>query len=124
MESRLHSVISVVLALFFVGLCIVQLGDPDPVTWILIYGYMVVLLMLNVWKKLPKVASALPMIAAIVGAVMLWPVESQAAATHLESRSAFEWTRESLGLSLCAIACVYVLVRSWLRKAENPWVME
>ncbi len=115
MESRLHLVISLVIALIFVGFAAVQYNDPDPITWIAIYGMMALLLLVNAYRRLPISVSVLPMLAAIVGAILLWPDEYQGIANKMDSRPGVELARESLGLAICALSCAYVAWRSWVR---------
>lgn len=115
MESRLHLVISIVIALIFVGFAAVQYNDPDPLTWIAIYGMMALLLSLNAYRRLPISVSVLPMLAAILGAILLWPDEYQGIANKMDSRPGVELARESLGLAICALGCGYVAWRSWAR---------
>ena len=38
METRVHTGIGIVLALIFGAFAAVQYNDPDPLTWIAIYG--------------------------------------------------------------------------------------
>ena len=116
MESRLHSVISTVMALMFAAFAAVQYNDPDPLTWIAIYSLMAVLLLLNAYRRLPLSVSLLPMLAAIVGTVLLWPDEYQGITDKMDSRPGVELARESLGLALCALGCMYVAWRSWARR--------
>lgn len=121
MESQVHSVISGVLALMFVAFAVVQYNDPDPWTWVAIYGLMVGLLIANIFRRLPGGVSLLPMVAALVGCYFLWPDQYIGLTGKMDSRPAVELARESLGLLICALACLYVGVRSWMRRPKRPW---
>jgi hypothetical protein len=121
MENRLHTVIGILFALLFLAFAIVQYNDPDPLTWILVYGFMVVLHLVSIRMRLSVVVSLLPMGAAIVGAFLLWPDEYIGLTGKMDSRPAVEFARESLGLAVCALGCAYVFVRSWMRAPKRPF---
>jgi Transmembrane family 220, helix len=121
MENRSHSVIAGILGLIFVAFAVLQFNDPDPFTWISVYGLMVVLVSVNIWRRLPMMVSFLPMVMALIGAYWLWPDSYMGLSGKMASRPGVELARESLGLCICACACAYVLWRSWVRRPRHPW---
>jgi hypothetical protein len=115
METGVHRVIGIVLGLVFASFAVVQYNDPDPLTWISVYGFMVLLVVVSILQRLPVVVSLVPMLAAIVGAVLLWPDRYMGLEKGMDSHINIELARESLGLGICALGCGYVGVRSLLR---------
>jgi hypothetical protein len=115
METKVHSVIGAILALIFGAFAALQLNDPDPLTWIAVYGVVVAMLVGSIFRPLPMFVCILPMLAAMVGAVLLWPNEFQGLSGKMDSRPGVELARESLGLILCALACGYLAIRSVVR---------
>ncbi len=115
METRVHTGIGIVLALIFGAFAAVQYNDPDPLTWIAIYGCLVVMHVWSIFKPIPLFICLFPMIAAIVGAVLLWPEEFQGLTGKMDSRPGVELARESLGLIICALGCMYLTIRSVVR---------
>lgn len=120
-ENRLHQVIGIVLVLLFIAFAAVQYNDPDPWVWIAIYGGAAALIGASTFRRLPMAVSLLPMLGAIVGAIWLWPDAYVGLAGKMDSRPGVELARESLGLVIVAVACAYVLWRSWARRpATQP----
>ena len=121
MESRFHIVISGVLALMFVVFATLQYNDPDPLIWISIYGMIAVLMITNIWRRIPVMISIATMVAALAGCYFLWPQEYQGLSGKMDSRPNVELARESLGLLISAVACLYLWLRGWMRMPKRPW---
>lgn len=121
MERPAFRILGIVLTLVFVAFAVVQYNDPDPIVWIAIYAAMAGMCAASCFKRLPYLVSLLPMLAAILGAVALWPDEFIGLDGKMDSRPNVELARESLGLVICALACAYVCWRSWVRRSPaNP----
>ena len=121
MENRSHSVIAGILSLMFIVFAGLQFNDPDPMTWISVYGVILVLLVVNILRRLPMMVSFLPMAGALVGAYLLWPDSYEGLGPTMEAHPNIELARESLGLCICALASAYVMWRSWVRRPKVPW---
>lgn len=118
-------IINFLLAVAFLLFAFVQVNDPDPVVWILIYGSMAVLCILAMFRIYPRKL----IIAAIVifagYSVMFW----SGVRTWLQQDSLgvlvddvakmehpyIEQAREFLGLMICLIVLMVLLAQS-LRK--------
>lgn len=115
MESRPHIVVSTALSLMYVAFMLVQFNDPDPETWVPVYGAMVLLTVLNIFKALPPMVGILPMVGMLALAVWLWPAEYKGVTGDMRHNPEIEMARESLGLVVCAIGCGYVAWRGRVR---------
>jgi Transmembrane family 220, helix len=105
----------------FIVFAALQFNDPDPITWVAVYGAILVLLLVNIWRRLPMMVSFLPMAGALVGAYLLWPESYDGLAHKMDGHPNVELARESLGLGICALASAYVMWRSWVRRPKAPW---
>ena len=61
------------LALLFLAFTIVQFNDPDPVLWIMIYGSMVAVCVMAVYKLYYPKVMILQAILYIIYCILLWP---------------------------------------------------
>ena len=118
-------VVSSILALMFFSFAFVQLNDPDPVLWIIIYLSMAAICILAIFKKYSKIVMAVLAAGYLVYAVILFPglvewlqskdksllFDDLAKMQHLY----LEESREFLGL----IICLAVLTVYWLRSTNS-----
>lgn len=100
-------IVSYIFAALFLASAYVQLNDPDPVIWVLIYMVAAILAVVATTKLLPWwtyfVAGAL----FLAGAVFQWPPHYEGVFFDdlaLMRNMNIEEARESLGLAICAIA--------------------
>lgn len=116
-------IVNFLLAAMFLVFAFVQINDPDPVIWILIYGIMAVFCIMAIFEFYPKKF--------LIGVLVLYALYSlvylPGLAQWLRSDNKadlfdniakmenlyIEESRESLGLFICIIVLVFYLVRSW-----------
>lgn len=120
MESIIHKVIGIVLAVVFGVLAVLHFWDEDPLTWPSVYGMFMALVLVNIFRPLPFVISLIPMLGALAGAVLLWPEHHQDFSFQMENFGEGGLSSESLGLLVGAAACAYLSVRSWRRLRLMP----
>jgi len=114
------------LALMFMGFASLQLNDPDPALWILIYGSMSVVCVMAIFEYyIPKLMIALAA-GFLVYCVILWP--GVAEWLQQENKSVLfddvmkmdhlyiEESREFLGLLICLAVLVFYFLRSLRKK--------
>ena len=115
-------VVNLVLAGMFLLFAFVQINDPDPVLWILIYGAMAVICILAAFGIYSRIALSLLTVAFVAYAIILLPgfnewlqqddksvlFDDLAKMDHLY----IEESREFLGLMICVVVLVVQLVRS------------
>lgn len=103
-----------VVALLFAYAAFVQLNDPDPIRWLLIYGSIVVVSVVSIFGQVPKLVFAgLACVAGLWALTLLPGVLSAAALTGTEEE------RELTGLVLVAVASA-VLARSGAIPQGDP----
>lgn len=115
-------VVNFLLAAMFMLFAFVQLNDPDPVIWILIYGSMAVFCILAMFEFYPqKVMIAVLIVFAVYSVtyfdgVMAWLQSENKAALFDEVAKMETWyieeAREFLGLLICIIVLGFYLLRS------------
>jgi transmembrane protein TMEM220 len=122
-------IVNLVLAVMFLLFAFVQINDPDPVVWILIYGAMAVTCVLAAfhhYSKAFKIAMAILMVAYLAYSLVYIPgfmewlaqpdrsvlFDDIAKMQHLY----IEEAREFLGLMICVVVLIVQLVR--IRKPQ------
>ena len=115
-------IVNFLLAAMFLVFAFVQVNDPDPVIWILIYGIMAVFCIMAIFEFYPKKF--------LIGVLVLYALYSlvylPGLAQWLRSDNKadlfdniakmenlyIEESRESLGLFICVIVLAFFLYRS------------
>jgi hypothetical protein len=115
-------VVNFFLAVVFVLFAFVQVNDPDPVIWILIYGAMAVICVLAMFSFYPrKFLIGLLVLFVLYGLVFIpgvieWLKQDNKSALFDEIAKMrhpyIEETREFLGLFICIAVLVLQLVRA------------
>lgn len=115
-------IVNFLLAAMFLVFAFVQINDPDPVIWILIYGIMAVFCIMAIFEFYPKkfligvlVLYALYSLVYLPGLAQWLRSDNKAALFDNIAKMEnlyIEESRESLGLFICIIVLVFYLVRS------------
>jgi hypothetical protein len=110
------------LAIMFMLFAFVQVNDPDPVIWILIYGIMAVFSIMAIFEFYPKkfliavlVLYVLYSFVYIPGVAEWLRTENKAALFDNVAKMEnlyIEESREYLGLLICVIVLIFYLYRS------------
>lgn len=115
-------IVNFILAVMFLTFAFVQVNDPDPVIWILIYGAMAVLSIMAIFEFYPKkfligllVLYGIYSLVYIPG-VLEWLKQDNKALLFDDiakmQHPYIEESREFLGLIICISVLVFYLVRS------------
>jgi hypothetical protein len=113
---------SLVLALMFLLFAVLQINDPDPFLWIVIYGSMAAVCVMAAFKYYVKPLLWVQLAGFVVYTVILWPGVSQwlqqdnkgvlfdegMKMQHLY----IEESREFLGLVICMVVLLIQIIRS------------
>ena len=115
-------VVNFLLAVMFLFFAFLQVDDPDPLIWILVYGGMAVLGVLAMFDRyFPKVIATLIVIFVAysliyINGVREWLGEDNKALLFDDlakmQHPYIEETREFMGLWICIIVLVFYFVRS------------
>ena len=121
-------VINFLLALMFLVFAFLQVNDPDPALWILIYGAMSVVCMMAIFESYNrKLLFALIMLYSVY-CYFLWPGISEW--FRQEDKSVLfddvmkmehlyiEESREFLGLIMSMVVVLFYIIRSYRSKLE------
>ena len=118
-------IFSSILALMFFSFAFVQLNDPDPVLWIIIYLSMAAICILAIFNKYYKIVMAILAVGYLIYAVILFPGLVEWLQTENKSllfddiakmqHIYIEESREFLGL----IICLAVLAVYWFRSTNS-----
>ncbi|MEX2233021.1 MAG: transmembrane 220 family protein [Cyclobacteriaceae bacterium] len=118
-------ILNLVLAILFIVFAFVQINDPDPVIWILIYGAMAVACVLAAFDHYyPKVLLALLIAYVAYSTVFLSGVvewlQSENKSMLFDDLAKMQYpyieeSREFLGLLICILVLVLHMVRARLR---------
>lgn len=116
-----------VLAVMFLVFAFLQINDPDPVLWILIYGIMAVFCVMAMFAYYPRKVLWGALVAALAYSILYFPgvrewwhtpdhsalFDNVAKMEHLY----IEESREFLGLMICVIVLAFHLIVSRRRAA-------
>jgi hypothetical protein len=115
-------IVNLILAVMFLLFAFVQVNDPDPVLWILIYGSMAVVCILAAFRVYSRIALVILLVAFLAYAIILLPGFNEW--LKQDDKSALfddiakmdhiyiEETREFLGLLICCAVVILQLIRS------------
>lgn len=118
-------VVNFILAIMFLGFAFLQLNDPDPARWILIYGVMAVFCIAAMFEVYARKAILAVMI--IYGIYSVFYINGVTEWLQQEDLSVLfddvakmeyiyiEESREFLGLIICIIVLAFYLYRSGKR---------
>jgi hypothetical protein len=115
-------VANLILAVMFLAFAFVQVNDPDPLLWILIYGAMAVVCVLAAFDYSSRIAMVILLVGFLAYSILLLPglrewlaqddksvlFDDIAKMQHLY----IEEAREFLGLIICIVVLGLNLVRS------------
>ena len=115
-------IVNFLLAVMFLLFAFVQINDPDPVVWILIYGAMAVISIMAIFEFYPKKFLIGLLVLYLAYSVFYFPgvlewlqhdnksalFDEVAKMEHLY----VEESREFLGLMICVATLVFYLIRS------------
>ncbi|HEX6224750.1 MAG TPA: transmembrane 220 family protein [Chryseolinea sp.] len=121
-------IVNFILAVLFLLFAFVQINDPDPVLWILIYGAMAVLSIMAIFEFYPtKFTIGLLVLYALYGIVYVPGVlewlkqEDKSMLFDDVAKMQYpyvEEAREFLGLFVCIIVLIIFIVRARRRKKK------
>lgn len=118
--------LSIFFALMFIGFAALQVNDPDPIIWILIYGAMAVVSVMGIFDFYNRKLMIGLAVLFIVYMIILFPGVSEW--FRQEDKSVLfddvmkmeypyiEESREFLGLLICLIVLATYLFRAFRRK--------
>lgn len=119
-------IINILLAIMFLFFALLQINDPDPVVWILIYGVMVLVCGMAVYQNYSRRLMLIQAVVYVVYAITLWPsmmvwFRSEDLSLVFDDLAKMQFpyieeSREFLGL----IICLAVLGLYWIKSARKP----
>jgi hypothetical protein len=114
------------LALMFLSFAALQLNDPDPILWVLIYGAMVAVCMMAMYNKYNKILLSVLELFYIGYCFVLWPGVAEWWAQDDKSvlfddvmkmeYPYIEESREFLGLVICLVVLTFYTVLAYRKK--------
>lgn len=118
--------INILLAVMFLFFALLQINDPDPIVWILIYGVMVLVCGMAAYERYSRRLMLIQAIVYMVYAVTLWPsimvwIRSEDPSLVFDDLAKMQYpyieeSREFLGLMIC----LAVLGLYWFGSTKKP----
>ncbi|RAW00252.1 transmembrane 220 family protein [Pseudochryseolinea flava] len=115
-------IVNFLLAIMFLGFAFLQLNDPDPIIWILIYGVMSVFCVMAIFEFYPQkfliATTAIYILYSLVfvpGVIDWFNSGNRSALFDDVAKMEYyyiEEAREFLGLFICIVVLVFYCVRS------------
>lgn len=119
-------ILHILLTLMFMAFASLQLNDPDPAVWIIIYGAMAVVCVMGIFEYYNRKLLVVLGLAFIVYCVLLWPgvaewLRQEDKGVLFDDVMKMEYpyieeSREFLGLLICLAVLVFYLIRSLRKK--------
>jgi len=116
----LTKIVNITLTLIFIVFAAIQFNDPDPLFWIIIYGFVAVISALATFGKYYNLPTIIGMVVSFVWAGILFPsiielvteheLKDLTANMHAD-REYIEKARESFGLLIAFFALLYHFYR-------------
>ncbi|TNJ43683.1 transmembrane 220 family protein [Tamlana fucoidanivorans] len=116
--SKLNKGIKIVLFVIFIMFAVLQLNDPDPVFWVIIYGTVAVLCLISGLKSISKFILWTALVAVLLLSVRYFPYvvdwwqtdnRNEIFGEMVYEKPYLEGSREFIGLILSALALLYLL---------------
>lgn len=114
--------VNLLLAVMFMAFAFVQINDPDPIAWILIYGAMAAVCVMAAFRYYPRIFMIAQLVAYVVYAIFLfdgvkeWFAQEDRTVLFDEiakmQHPYIEESREFLGLCICIIVLAVHLMLS------------
>lgn len=122
-------ILNFLLAIMFLIFAFLQINDPDPVIWILIYGIMAVFCVMAMFEFYPQwfliASTAIYILISLLyvkGGVLVWLQQDDKAELFDDLAKMkypyIEETREFLGIMICVAVLIFYIIRS--RKIRKP----
>ena len=121
-------IVNLLLAVMFLAFAFVQVNDPDPILWILIYGVMAVVCILAAFSYASRIAMIILLVGFLGYAILLLPGLREWLAQDDRSvlfddiakmqHPYIEESREFLGLLICIIVLAMHIVRGFISKSR------
>jgi hypothetical protein len=118
--------VNFLLAIMFLGFAFLQVNDPDPILWILIYGAMAMVCIMAMFRVYYKSVLTILAVAYIVYCIILWPgvntwLQQDRLSVLFEEgmkmqHMYIEEAREFLGLVICLVVLGVYLFQSFKTK--------
>lgn len=119
-SSKITRIINITLFVLFILFAVVQLNDPDPILWTIIYTSIAILALISNYKRIPKMLLWGILIMLLVFASRYFSSlvdwlqtdnKNELFGEMVYDKPYLEGTREFLGLIMSALVIVYLLKR-------------
>lgn len=116
--SKKRHIVNILIFVLFFSFAVLQLNDPDPALWCLIYGATAGTALISSYVKIPKVILFVVLLALLGYGFQFFPYlldwlqtedKNEIFGEMVYSKPYLEGTREFLGLLMSAMAIVYVM---------------
>jgi hypothetical protein len=122
-------ILNSILALMFMAFAFVQVNDPDPILWILIYGFMAIVSVMAIFEYyIPALMYALALgftiyIILLFPGMMDW-YNSPDRSLLFDDIAKMQYTyieeaREFLGLAICLVVLAFYILRARLAAKKS-----
>jgi len=103
--------LGILFTILFLWSAFLQLNDPDPALWIILYLIAALASLLFALNKLPFLLAAILVLVYFIGAILNWPESFEGITFNDMSHKNIEEGREALGLLLCGFILMIYAVR-------------
>lgn len=105
-----------VFTILFLWSAYLQINDPDPILWIIIYVIAALASLLFIFKKLHFSVAFILMLCYFIGTILNWPDSFEGLTFNDMSHKNIEEGREALGLLFCGFILMIYALRIYFTK--------
>lgn len=105
--------------ILFLWSAYLQLNDPDPALWIILYLIAAIASLLFAFNKLNFLIAALLVLGYFIGAILNWPESFEGITFNDMSHKNIEEGREALGLLFCGLILMIYAVRIYFTRNKT-----
>ena len=111
--------LGILFTILFLWSAYLQLNDPDPVLWVIVYLVAALASLLFAFSKLNFLLASLLVVCSIIGAVLNWPGSFEGITFNDMSHKNIEEGREALGLLLCGFIFMIYAFRIYFTQIKR-----
>ena len=111
--------LGIIFTILFLWSAYLQLNDPDPVLWIVIYLVAAIASLLFAFNKLNFLLAFVLAIGSVIGAILNWPESFEGITFNDMSHKNIEEGREALGLLFCGFIFMVYAFRIYFTRNKT-----
>ncbi|MET2983941.1 transmembrane 220 family protein [Aureibaculum conchae] len=111
--------LGIIFTILFLWSAYLQLNDPDPILWVVIYLVAALISSLFAFNKLSFLLASILVVCSVIGAILNWPESFEGITFNDMSHKNIEEGREALGLLFCGFIFMVYAFRIYFMRNKT-----